>query len=346
LNKIGNRFFGALIASVSFYLIIGSQMEYFQFYPKIFIASYFVIYLIFPLYFFQIKALLGEKIVWSPSYVVYFIPALVYVVLMIWVIVLPKEELRPRSPIYFSFLIADLISIIFNYYILYQCGRLLTYWKKEPTIENAGLGVFMTFHVAMFVCNSAWLYFIIPTSLILLPRLPFGIDVVYITMSFLIYFFAYALISRNHIFSKNVIKVHKAYQNTTIDTKTVDLISKNIIIKLQETKAYRDAEFSLDKLAKLTETDKFKLSYTISTRLNSSFTSLINKLRVDEFISVYQSDEYKHYNLMGIANEVGFKTKSTFYKAFKEFKGTTPLQYLEKDTNEDDMKSILDDNFS
>jgi AraC-like DNA-binding protein len=332
LNKVGNIFFGLLIVSVSLYLIINSQTQYYPVYPKIFIGSYLLIYLIFPFYYLHTRSLVNEKSVWSNTHLLYFIPAFLYCILMIWVIILPNKSLRPNSLVFFSFYLADFLSIIFNYLLILKSWRLLKYREREPAIENTGLDILKTFQVTMIICNTTWLYFVLTKSIVGLPDLPFGIDLVYISMSFLIYFLAYALISRNHLFSKSVSTVQKTYQNVSFDDQQLDLIANDIVRKIKETKAYRDPNFSLEKLSQLTGRDKFKLSYTISKKLNSSFTTIINELRINDFIVLYEGDNYKHYTLLGIANEVGFKTKSTFYKAFKEFKGVTPLQFFEENS--------------
>lgn len=332
LNRVGNIFFGALIVSVSLYLIINSQIQYYSTYPKIFLGSYLLIYLIFPFYYLHTRSLVNEKLIWSNTQLLYFIPAFVYCILLVWAIILPNESLRANSSVIFSFYLADFLSIIFNYHLIFKSWRLLKYREKEPAIENTGLHIFKTFQTTMFVCNTTWLYFVFTKFIGGLPNLPFGLDLVYVSMSFLIYFLAYALISRNHLFSKSVSTVQKTYQNVSFDEEQLDLIAKDIVEKIKEAKAYRDPNFSLDKLSQLTGRDKFKLSYTISKKLNSSFTTIINELRINDFIVLYEGDNYKHYTLLGIANEVGFKTKSTFYKAFKEFKGVTPLQFFEENS--------------
>lgn len=69
----------------------------------------------------------------------------------------------------------------------------------------------------------------------------------------------------------------------------------------------------------------------ISTALNSiyqlNFNSYINKYRIEKAITLIQSDLANNLSIEGIAMNVGFQSKSTFYAAFKKVTGTTPSKY-------------------
>ena len=46
-------------------------------------------------------------------------------------------------------------------------------------------------------------------------------------------------------------------------------------------------------------------------------------------------DDYKNYSLEGIAQESGFKSKSTFNTLFKKMNGITPSEYRKKGLSND-----------
>jgi AraC-like DNA-binding protein len=40
-------------------------------------------------------------------------------------------------------------------------------------------------------------------------------------------------------------------------------------------------------------------------------------------------DEYRGYSIEGIASEVGYQSRSTFYREFRQVTGMTPKEYIE-----------------
>ncbi|WP_081979148.1 helix-turn-helix domain-containing protein [Lacinutrix jangbogonensis] len=57
------------------------------------------------------------------------------------------------------------------------------------------------------------------------------------------------------------------------------------------------------------------------------FNQLINEKRIDVVLKKFSNLDWLNYSLEGVALEVGFKSRTTFIKAFKEKTGTTPSQY-------------------
>ena len=72
------------------------------------------------------------------------------------------------------------------------------------------------------------------------------------------------------------------------------------------------------------------VSRVINEGFEKNFFDYVNGYRVREFIDLASSEEYANYTLLGIAFEVGFRTKSTFNKSFKKETGRTPREYLKK----------------
>lgn len=69
------------------------------------------------------------------------------------------------------------------------------------------------------------------------------------------------------------------------------------------------------------------LSEVLNIHMKTSFQDYINKCRVEEFAKSLKEEKYKNYTLMGITNEVGFKSKSSFNTTFKKIKGVTPSEF-------------------
>ena len=83
------------------------------------------------------------------------------------------------------------------------------------------------------------------------------------------------------------------------------------------------------------DTTTNKLSWVLNNTYKKSFYELVNRYRVDEFIQRIRENKHKEFTVVSIALDVGFKSKSTFYKAFKEITNFTPTEYIKQMESED-----------
>lgn len=101
------------------------------------------------------------------------------------------------------------------------------------------------------------------------------------------------------------------------------LVEKELIGK----KLFQNAGISADSFAsKAGLTKKEILDYLELTR-KVSFSEFINRLRVNEFKARVSDAKNQHLDLVGLAKECGFQSKSTFFRVFKEIEGITPNEY-------------------
>jgi YesN/AraC family two-component response regulator len=66
------------------------------------------------------------------------------------------------------------------------------------------------------------------------------------------------------------------------------------------------------------------LSHIINTESEKNFNDFLNEFRIDHFKKLLENDQF---SIEGMAYESGFKSKTSFYRAFKKSTGQTPLQY-------------------
>lgn len=97
---------------------------------------------------------------------------------------------------------------------------------------------------------------------------------------------------------------------------------------IQQHKRYLDPDLRLSEIAKDLKTNRQYLSQVINQKTGESLYHFVNKYRVNEFISRLQSEEYRKMSIEGMANNVGFNSKSAFYSAFKKEKGCTPKNFI------------------
>ncbi|MCB1191239.1 MAG: helix-turn-helix domain-containing protein [Leptospiraceae bacterium] len=114
-----------------------------------------------------------------------------------------------------------------------------------------------------------------------------------------------------------------------LDSTEVLLLKEKIEYLFEKEKIYKNENLSLPILARILDTKLHKLSYLLNTHLRKSFWELLTDYRIKGAISMME--EKPDYPILRVAYEVGFESKSAFYRAFRKYTGITPIEY--KKTN-------------
>ncbi|NRB63840.1 MAG: AraC family transcriptional regulator [Saprospiraceae bacterium] len=117
------------------------------------------------------------------------------------------------------------------------------------------------------------------------------------------------------------------------DGKEIHKIQNLVKAYFEIEKGYRRPELSLSILANEINTTTNKLSWVLNNVYKKTFYELVNEYRVVDFLQRIKENKHKDFTLIAIAVEVGFNSKSTFYKAFKEITKMTPSEYIRKTKN-------------
>jgi AraC-like DNA-binding protein len=120
----------------------------------------------------------------------------------------------------------------------------------------------------------------------------------------------------------------KKYQKSGLNEETAVILHNNLTQLMQQEKVFRDSELSLSDLAARINTPPNYLSQVINDREGKSFYDYINTLRVEEFKRLAAGPDSRKYTLLGLAQECGFNSKSTFNRYFKKVTGTSPSQFV------------------
>ena len=120
----------------------------------------------------------------------------------------------------------------------------------------------------------------------------------------------------------------KSKKRNNIHIKDEEFIYTKLKDLLEEDQIFRQNDLNESKLAELLETNTTYLSTIINSRFNLPFKTLLNNYRIDEARRLLVSDEFSNYSIEGIANEVGYQSRSAFYQVFKQNTGMTPMDYI------------------
>lgn len=101
-----------------------------------------------------------------------------------------------------------------------------------------------------------------------------------------------------------------------------DLLSKKEI--------YKKPDIRITDISKKLNTNRTYISRVVNEELNTSFSDLINKHRVEHAKKLLREKDCKAMGLSQIGELSGFKSDSSFYRIFKEKEGVSPGDFRKK----------------
>lgn len=119
----------------------------------------------------------------------------------------------------------------------------------------------------------------------------------------------------------------KKYKTSGLNDGMIEEYKQRMTVFMEVEKGYMESTLSLSSLSEKLNIPKQYISEILNMHLNTNFQDFVNGYRIEEFIDKLNKPEYANLTLVGIANEVGFNSKSNFYTAFKKAKGVTPTEY-------------------
>lgn len=96
---------------------------------------------------------------------------------------------------------------------------------------------------------------------------------------------------------------------------------------------FKDPDLTLLSLAGKLNINRSYLSRAINSVTGKSFTVWLNEYRIKEAIKLLSNNSQPKLSMDGLAFEIGFNNRTTFYRAFKKITGISPSNF--KDNQED-----------
>ena len=166
-----------------------------------------------------------------------------------------------------------------------------------------------------------------------------GSSVFIILLSVLIVFYRNTKAAYNILVEKNIEQVSGNFnlKNSSENSKTESqpeltekeiAISENLEYLLEKENIYTDENLNLDDLAKKLNTNRAVLSKIINQKYDCNFNNFINRYRINQVCKMLISGKNADLTIEGIAQNVGFNSRSTFNSAFKKIVGVTPSFYI------------------
>jgi len=138
----------------------------------------------------------------------------------------------------------------------------------------------------------------------------------------------YFLIRKGHA----KLKLRRRYKDSPLDANKATLYLNQLLHLMETKKIFKEENISLHSLASMISISPHVLSQVINEKMDKNFSDYINSYRIEEAKRLLLDPKSERLSILYIGYEVGFKSKSAFYQAFKKFTGMTPMQYRKNST--------------
>lgn len=241
-----------------------------------------------------------------------------------------------------SFELPVSIGFIFRYFSIFQ---MVTYWILSFRLivihsRNIRLVSSAIEHIDLFWVRQLLLGILILTVIRIVS---YNVELILLINPILycasIFFIAFYSLRQGIIYPvtaaelpeiESVFNKNKSRERLSMDQVTE--LKNKVITTLKEKKLFLDPSLTLTTLSREVGIGIHELSYVINNGLNKNFYQLINEMRVEEAKKILLSEKIRYSDMIGIAIEAGFNSKTTFNTTFKKLTGQTPTDFVKSNS--------------
>lgn len=118
----------------------------------------------------------------------------------------------------------------------------------------------------------------------------------------------------------------RQYKKSGLDEEMMDGYEESIRALMQQSCIYLEPELSLEELSERAGIPKHHITQLLNERFSKNFYSFINEYRIEVAMNKLK-DPALDINLLSLAYDCGFNSKSSFNNYFKKITGVTPSVY-------------------
>ena len=119
----------------------------------------------------------------------------------------------------------------------------------------------------------------------------------------------------------------RKYEKSKLTPERSQKYLRKLLDFMATEKRYLDGDLTIQKLADELGIPAHYLSQTINEQLRQSFSEFLNSYRIEEAKRRLRDPAFKHLSILGIAEDVGFNSKSSFNAVFKKHTNLTPSEF-------------------
>lgn len=356
-NKRANTVLSILILLVSLSLfgrLASYQSIVYNFQPKLLLLSDAFYFLFGPLFYLYMLRLLTVRTKPDRRLWLHFIPAGLHLLLYLTIIVQDRENYMSHiqdQDYYPLFAVVGFTALLFNFFYWIKCNQLLRKYQEDIAHTQSfeeNLTYLSTFVRLMAICLCLWAfsYAAYPIAHVLeadpLRISELSTNILWLVFSVFTYFLGFYAMAQPEIFTllpaeevQVAIKHKEVASSSPVPDEHLLKMKEELTALMDKSKPYRNPKLSLQELAEMMDSNIHTVSRLINDGYEKNFYDFINEYRIEEFKELMAKEQYKHKTLLALALEVGFSSKTTFYRAFKKSTGETPRKYFSLVSDQD-----------
>lgn len=341
-NKTANRILAALIFSISI-IVSGAVLltSYYVFYfPHLSRVHHPVVFLAGPLLFLYIEFLTSQKTRLDKKDLFHFVPFLFCLIYLLpYYLQSRAAKMQVLSAEYldqsFGAWYYIRSALFITQFLVYLVLIVLTIVKYT---RSTGARKLASERAVLFEIR----FFVIASTLLWLGAIArYAVDIggstnllVPLGASVMIYAMGYLQMSRRRVdlagsaeAEEGEVVAARKYEKSMLTPERSERYLNKLLQLMETERPYTDGDLTIQKLAQQLSIPLPHLSQTINERLGKSFPDFINSYRVEEAKKKLLDPALKHLSVLGIAEEVGFNSKSSFNAVFKKHTDMTPSEF-------------------
>lgn len=342
-NAQANKLLGLLTLAFSLNVIIPEFVKnYPQNFPHLIAVSFPLLFLFGPLFLSYVENLIISNSFNKKNFFISLIPFTISVIFLLPFFIQPvykKLEFYNfirSSGLPFNFILIwglGCVHIIIYSFIIFRILKLYQEKIKNETSEISRINLEWLKNLTAgfsFVWAVYLFFFLIFTFGIATD--PFGInDYLFgLILSILLYSIGYKGWKQPEIFhgfeaEKVKLNGNKKYAKSGLTNGKSAEYLQLLTDFMEKEKPYKNPDITLKELAENLNLHPNYISQIINEKLNQNFYDFINNYRIKVAVELLISNQ--DLNILEIAFESGFSSKSTFNTAFKKHTGKTPTEY-------------------
>ncbi|MCB0595190.1 MAG: helix-turn-helix transcriptional regulator [Lewinellaceae bacterium] len=282
-----------------------------------------------PLVYFFILSLLRRELPAKPGIYLHYLPALFHVAVVNTTVGLNLNgtwSFMTMKQIIFMMIIIEVAAIIsfLVYFLLshraYRRYREAYYQKYAAPF----LGRFLRpFFILAFSMIGIWVIGFTYNYSMERPDY-MAYVIVWFLLAALIYFLAYQVYSHPELLELPELREEDAGPAVEVSPQWIEKLARF----MDGEKPYLDPEIKIGVLAEALDIPKHELSKVINHGFGKNFFDFINGYRIREFIALSRDERNERLNILELAYQSGFNSKSAFNRAFRKEAGQSPSAYL------------------
>ena len=135
---------------------------------------------------------------------------------------------------------------------------------------------------------------------------------------------AYTVLVNKNI---EIIKGREKNEKGVLIEKSQKELLNRILTIMEDISVICNTDFSIEKLAELTNSNQKYISMAINDSLKKNFRTFLNEYRIREAQRLFALPDTSSYTIEYVAHQVGFKSRSNFSDVFKDITGVSPYFY-------------------